>query len=235
MRRQPQARTTKAKSRIDKFYDIKEDAHKKRDENQVTLEIDMARLGGKILEAHNISKSFDDLKIIENFSYKFKKGERVGVAGPNGVGKTTFIKLLTKELQVDAGKVVIGDTVVFGHYTQELSHLNQDIRLIDSVREIAEYIPLKKGRKLTAESLLERFLFPIWTCYMFDYRNRQRRSCSSLGGTEKSYVSTSSTTPSRSQIRQVQFGINGGASGTPCLVAKDDGNIRRCNHPFGNQ
>ena len=176
MRRQPQARTTKAKSRIDKFYDIKEDAHKKRDENQVTLEIDMARLGGKILEAHNISKSFDDLKIIENFSYKFKKGERVGVAGPNGVGKTTFIKLLTKELQVDAGKVVIGDTVVFGHYTQELSHLNQDIRLIDSVREIAEYIPLKKGRKLTAESLLERFLFP---------RSQQQVYVSQLSGGEK--------------------------------------------------
>ncbi|NNE25969.1 MAG: ABC-F family ATP-binding cassette domain-containing protein [Saprospiraceae bacterium] len=176
MRRQPQARTTKAKSRIDKFYEIKEDAHKKREEGQVTLEIDMARLGGKILEAHNISKSFDTLKIIENFSYKFKKGERVGVAGPNGVGKTTFIRLLTKELKVDTGKVVIGDTVVFGHYTQELSHLNQELRLIDSVREIAEYIPLKKGRKLTAESLLERFLFP---------RSQQQVYVSQLSGGEK--------------------------------------------------
>ncbi|MBT8189684.1 MAG: ATP-binding cassette domain-containing protein, partial [Bacteroidia bacterium] len=135
IRRQPQARTTKAKSRVDKFYEIKKAAHIKLDEAEMALEIDMARLGGKILEAHSISKAFDDLKIIEHFSYKFKKGERVGIAGPNGVGKTTFVKILTGELKPNTGKVIIGDTVVFGHYTQEIGHLNQDVRIIDSVRE----------------------------------------------------------------------------------------------------
>ncbi|NNF22862.1 MAG: ABC-F family ATP-binding cassette domain-containing protein [Saprospiraceae bacterium] len=176
IRRQPQARTTKAKSRVDKFYEIKKAAHIKLDEAEMALEIDMARLGGKILEAHSISKAFDDLKIIEHFSYKFKKGERVGIAGPNGVGKTTFVKILTGELKPNTGKVIIGDTVVFGHYTQEISHLNQDVRIIDSVREIAEYLPLKKGKKLTAESLLERFLFP---------RVQQQVYVSQLSGGEK--------------------------------------------------
>lgn len=176
IRRQPQARTTKAKSRVDKFYEIKKAAHVKLDEAEMALEIDMARLGGKILEAHSVSKAFDELKIIEHFSYKFKKGERVGIAGPNGIGKTTFVKLLTGEIKPDAGKVVIGDTVVFGHYTQEIDHLRQDVRVIDSVREIAEYLPLKKGKKLTAESLLERFLFP---------RVQQQVYVSQLSGGEK--------------------------------------------------
>ncbi len=160
MRKSPQARTTKAKSRIDKFYEIKSEAKKFVANENMTMEIDMARLGGKILEAHNISLSFDDLKLIEGFSYKFKKGERIGIAGPNGSGKTTFIKLLTKAIAPTSGKVIIGDTVVFGHFDQENSALNGDKRVIDIVREVADYIPLKKGRKLTAESLLERFLFP---------------------------------------------------------------------------
>lgn len=160
MRRSPQARTTKAKSRIDKFYEIKDKANPRVQNEELTMDIDMARLGGKILEAHNISKAYDDLILVEGFSYKFKKGERVGVAGPNGAGKTTLIKLLTKEIPTDNGKVVIGDTVVFGHYTQDNDTLNEDLRVIDSIREIAEYIPLKKGKKMTAESLLEKFLFP---------------------------------------------------------------------------
>jgi len=176
MRRSPQARTTKAKSRIDKFYDIKEKANPKLQNDELTMDIDMARLGGKILEAHNISKAYDDLILIEGFSYKFKKGERVGVAGPNGAGKTTLIKLLTKEIPTDQGKVVIGDTVVFGHYTQDNDSLNEDIRVIDSIREIAEYIPLKKGKKMTAESLLEKFLFP---------RSQQQVYVKKLSGGEK--------------------------------------------------
>ena len=176
MRRSPQARTTKAKARIDKFYDIKEKAHQKVDESSISMHIEMERLGSKILEAHSISKAFDDLKICENFSYKFKKKERVGLSGPNGVGKTTFIKILTKELKPDSGKVIIGDTVVFGHYRQDISDLNQDVRVIDSIREIADYIPLKKGKKLTAESLLERFLFP---------RPQQQVYVSQLSGGEK--------------------------------------------------
>ena len=176
MRRSPQARTTKAKSRIDKFYDIKEKAHKQVSNDEMTMSIDMARLGGKILEAHNVGMSFDDLKLIEGFSYKFKKGERVGVAGVNGAGKTTLIKILTKEIAPTAGKVIIGDTVIFGHYHQDNDSLNEDLRVIDSIREIAEYIPLKKGRKMTAESLLEKFLFP---------RSQQQVYVKKLSGGEK--------------------------------------------------
>lgn len=176
MRRQPQARTTKAKSRIDKFYEIKEDAHKAVDDALLTLEIDAARMGSKILEAHSLTKSFGDIKIVESFDYKFKKKERVGIVGPNGVGKTSFIKLLTKELRPDGGKVVIGDTVVFGHYSQSGLDMSQNKRVIDVIRDIADYIPLAKGRKLSAEQLLERFLFP---------RPQQQVYISQLSGGEK--------------------------------------------------
>ena len=176
VRRQPQARGTKAKSRVDKFYEIEAKAKKKVADEEMVLPIDMARLGGKILEAHNVGKSYGDLHIIKGFNYKFKKGERVGLAGPNGVGKTTFIKLLTQEVEPDTGKVVVGDTVVFGHYTQDNASLNEDLRVIDSIREIAEFIPLKKGKKLTAESLLEKFLFP---------RSHQQVYVSQLSGGEK--------------------------------------------------
>ena len=176
VRRQPQARGTKAKSRVDKFYEIEKKAKKQIADDEVTMQIDMARLGGKILEAHNVGKSFGELDIIKGFNYKFKKGERVGLAGPNGVGKTTFIKLLTQEVKPDTGKVIVGDTVVFGHYTQDNKTLNEDHRVIESIREIAEFIPLKKGKKLTAESLLEKFLFP---------RSHQQVYVSQLSGGEK--------------------------------------------------
>lgn len=176
VRRQPQARGTKAKSRVDKFYEIESKAKKQISDDEVSLQIDMARLGGKILEAHNVGKSFGDLDIIKGFNYKFKKGERVGLAGPNGVGKTTFIKLLTQEVKPDTGKIIVGDTVVFGHYTQDNASLNEDHRVIESIREIAEYIPLVKGKKLTAESLLEKFLFP---------RSHQQVYVSQLSGGEK--------------------------------------------------
>lgn len=176
VRRQPQARGTKAKSRVDKFYEIEKKAKKQIADDEVSMQIDMARLGGKILEAHNVGKSFGELDIIKGFNYKFKKGERVGLAGPNGVGKTTFIKLLTQEVKPDTGKVIVGDTVVFGHYTQDNKTLNEDHRVIESIREIAEFIPLKKGKKLTAESLLEKFLFP---------RSHQQVYVSQLSGGEK--------------------------------------------------
>lgn len=176
IRRQPKARGTKAKARVDKFHDIKEKAHQKVDDGELSIQIDMHRLGGKILEAHNISKSFGDKKIVSGFTYKFTKGERVGIAGINGSGKTTFVKLLTKEIPPDTGKVIIGDTVRFGHYTQSNEDLNDDHRVIDAVREIAEYIPLKKGHKMTAETLLERFLFP---------RSQQQVYVSQLSGGEK--------------------------------------------------
>ncbi len=176
IRKQPKARGTKAKSRVDKFDVIKSEALNKIDDSTLELNIEPARLGSKILEAHAITKVYDELKIVESFSYKFKKGERVGIAGPNGVGKTTFVKLLTKEIRVDGGKVVIGDTVVFGHYAQTGLDTSQDRRVIDVVRQYGDYIPLAKGRKLSAEALLERFLFP---------RPQQQVYISQLSGGEK--------------------------------------------------
>lgn len=176
MRRQPKARTTKAKSRIDDFYDIKSRAHQKLDTDEMTIQIKAARMGSKILEAHNIKKSYGEKCLVDGFTYKFKKGERVGIVGPNGAGKSTFLKILTGMLNPDAGKVVVGDTVVFGYYTQDGIDLKNDRRMIDAVRDIAEYIPLEKGQKLTAESLLERFLFP---------RSQHRVYISQLSGGER--------------------------------------------------
>lgn len=176
IRRQPKARGTKAKSRVDAFDDIKEKAHTKLEEDELKINIKAARMGSKIVEAHAIQKAFGDTKIVNSFSYKFKKGERVGIVGPNGAGKTTFLKLLTKDIRPDGGKVVIGDTIVFGYYTQAGMNLSEDKRVVDVIRDIAEYIPLEKGLKLTAESLLERFMFP---------RPQQQVFVSQLSGGEK--------------------------------------------------
>ena len=159
IRRMPQARTTKAKSRVDAFDDIKERVSNKRVDQEIQIEIKGQRLGKKILELHNISKSFGDLKILEGFSYKFQKEERVGIVGPNGVGKSTFLKLLTQEELVDSGKVVLGENTVFGIYSQDGLQLREDQRVIEVVRDIAEFIPMAKGQKLTAAQALERFLF----------------------------------------------------------------------------
>jgi len=159
MRRMPKARGTKAKSRIDKFYDIKEKAHEDLDDQKVQIDIKGTRLGSKIVEAEYISKAYGDLKLVDNFFYKFGKRERVGIVGPNGAGKTTFLKLLTKQIRPDSGKVIVGGTVVFGYYTQDGIELKEDKRVIDVIRDIAEYIPLEKGMKLSASQLLERFLF----------------------------------------------------------------------------
>lgn len=159
MRRQPKARGTKAKSREDKFYEIEEKATQKLDNEDLRIEIKGARLGSKILEAHNISKAYGELVLVKDFSYKFKKKERVGIVGNNGVGKSTFLKLLTKAIRPDNGRVVIGDTVVFGYYNQEGIQLKEDRKVIDVVRDVAEFIPLEKGQKLSAIQLLDRFLF----------------------------------------------------------------------------
>ncbi len=176
IRRQPKARGTKAKSRVDKFDTIKEAAHKEGDSQLAPIEIDSSRLGSKIIEVKDISKAFDDVNIIQNFTYKFKKRERVGIAGANGVGKSTLIQLLTQEIKPDTGRVVLGETVVFGHYTQSNLDIRGDKRVIDVIRDIADYIPLKKGMKLSAEALLERFLFP---------REQQQVHVSKLSGGEK--------------------------------------------------
>ncbi|MDX1683841.1 MAG: ABC-F family ATP-binding cassette domain-containing protein [Saprospiraceae bacterium] len=176
VRRMPQARTTKSKARTDKFYELKEEVYGKRIEDELHIDIDSARLGSKIVELHNISKSFDQQIIFENFDYKFKKSERLGIIGKNGSGKTTLLKIITGQLRPDTGKVVIGDTVVFGHYTQEGITVDEDQRVIDVIRNIAEYLPLKKGKKLSAEQLLERFMFP---------RPQQLMRVSKLSGGEK--------------------------------------------------
>lgn len=176
MRRQPQARSTKAKSRIDDFYEIKEKAQVRLNNDDMKISIQASRLGSKILEAHAIVKNFGDKKILDGFTYKFKKGERIGIVGQNGTGKSTFLKLLTQEIKPDGGKIVVGDTIVFGYYTQDGLVVNEDKMVIDVIRDIAEYIPLDKGQKISAESMLERFLFP---------RPQQRVLVSQLSGGEK--------------------------------------------------
>ncbi|MEN8185871.1 MAG: ABC-F family ATP-binding cassette domain-containing protein [Bacteroidota bacterium] len=159
MRRQPKARTTKSKSRIDDFYEIKEQAHKRRSDHQVQLEINMERLGSKIVELHHISKSFDENQLFEDYNYVFKRGERIGIIGKNGTGKSTFLNVITGSVQVDTGKVVIGETVKFGYYTQSGIHIKEGQKVIEVIKEFGEYIPLTKGRKISAGQLLERFLF----------------------------------------------------------------------------
>jgi len=159
MRRQPKARTTKSKSRIDDFYKIKEEAHKRRDNHKVQLEINMERMGSKILELHNVSKSFGDLQILDKFEYVFKRGERIGIIGKNGTGKSSFLNIITQKLPIDAGKVVVGETIKFGYYTQDGINPKPGQKVIEIIKEYGEYIPLTKGRKISAAQLLERFLF----------------------------------------------------------------------------
>ena len=159
MRRQPKARTTKSKSRIDDFYTIKEKAHQRRLDHKIQLEINMERLGSKIVELHHISKSFDEKSLFDKFDYVFKRGERIGIIGKNGTGKSTFLNVLTGNIPVDSGKVVIGETVKFGYYTQSGIQINKGQKVIEVIKEFGEYIPLTKGRKISAGQLLERFLF----------------------------------------------------------------------------
>jgi len=159
MRRQPKARTTKSKSRIDDFYKIKEVANNRRKDHKVQLEINMERLGSKILELHKMHKSFDKLQILNGFDYVFKRGERVGIIGKNGTGKSSFLNILTAKMPLDGGKVIVGDTVKFGYYTQKGIVIKHGQKVIDVIKEFGDYIPLAKGQKISAGQLLERFLF----------------------------------------------------------------------------
>jgi len=159
MRKQPKARTTKSKSRIDDFQEIKAKASQRRKEHEVQLEINMERVGSKILELHKISKSYPDKPILDQFEYTFTKGERIGVIGKNGTGKTTFLNLLTGTDQPDAGKVIVGETTKFGYYTQAGIEIKAGQKVIDVIRDVGDFIPLKKGRQISAQQLLERFLF----------------------------------------------------------------------------
>lgn len=159
MRRQPKARTTKSKSRINDFADIKHRAHQRRNDHEVQLELNMERLGNKILEFHKVSKAFKDKTILDKFEYTFQKGERAGIIGKNGTGKTTFLNILTQTTLPDSGKVIRGDTVKFGYYTQDGITIKPEQKVIEVIREFGDYIPLKKGRQISAQQLLERFLF----------------------------------------------------------------------------
>ena len=167
MRRQPKARTTKSKSRQDDFYVIKEKAESRRKENQVELEINMERMGSKIIELHKISKKFGDKVILDNFSFDFQRGERIGIIGKNGTGKSSFLNLLTGTLPLDGGKVVVGETIKIGYYTQSGINPKPGQRVIDIIKEYGEYIPLTKGKIISASQLLERFLFDSKKQYDF--------------------------------------------------------------------
>jgi len=159
MRRQPKARTTKSKSRIDDFADIKHKAHQRRKDHVVQLELNMERLGSKIIELKKVSKAYKDKIILDKFDYMFQKGERAGIIGKNGTGKSSFLNILTQSAQPDSGKVVIGETVKIGYYTQAGITPKPNQKVIDVVREFGDYIPLKKGKQISAQQLLERFLF----------------------------------------------------------------------------
>ena len=159
MRRQPKARTTKSKSRIDDFYQIKEKAQQRRTEHKVQLEINMERLGSKILELHKLKKSYSEKKILDGFDYVFKRGERIGIIGKNGTGKSSFLNIITEKNPVDAGTVMVGETIKFGYYTQSGIVIKEGQKVIEVIKEFGEFIPLNKGQKISASQLLERFLF----------------------------------------------------------------------------
>ncbi|MBK8506429.1 MAG: ABC-F family ATP-binding cassette domain-containing protein [Saprospiraceae bacterium] len=159
MRRTPQARTTKAKSRIDAFYGLEEKANSRTVNPNLSLSIKMNRVGGKILELKNISKGFDGRTLLKNFTYTFKNGDRVGIVGPNGSGKTTLLNLIVGNLPSDAGQINRGETMVFGHYTQSGIELNDEDRIIDFIKNIAEFITLSNGVKLSASQFLQHFMF----------------------------------------------------------------------------
>jgi ATP-binding cassette subfamily F protein uup len=160
IRRTPSARTGKAKYRIDAFYQIRDEASKRFDNKDVRINVGAARLGKKVLEAVNLSKSFDGLKILDKFSYNFRRFERLGIVGRNGTGKSTFLNIITGNIPADSGTIDTGETVVFGYYKQTGIHFNEESRVIDAVRDIAEVVKLGDGKTLTVSQFLTMFLFP---------------------------------------------------------------------------
>src|SRR4028119_350856 len=176
MRKQPKARTTKSKSRQDNFYEVEAQAKKKIEDAQLQLEVKMTRLGGKIAELKKVSKSYDDKVIMKGFEYTFSKGERIGVVGKNGVGKSTFLNILQGLEKPDSGKINIGETIVFGNFSQQGLEFKEDMRVIEYVKTYAETFPLAKGGSMSASQFLELFLFP---------GDKQYTYLSSLSGGEK--------------------------------------------------
>lgn len=176
VRTSPKARTTKSKYREDQFHVIKEKASINLDSDELKLQINTTRIGSKIIEFHKVGKSYPGLKLIDNLSYTFKRDEKLGIIGRNGSGKTTLLNMITGKDEPDKGKIVIGETVQFGYYNQKGMKFDEDMKVIDAVRKIADIIPLKGGKKITAEQMLERFLFP---------RSTQRNLIRKLSGGEK--------------------------------------------------
>lgn len=159
MRRQPKARTTKAKSREDNFEVVKKNATQKSQDKKIEIDLKMNRLGGKIVELHNVSKQFGSKVLLDKFSYKFQRGERVGIVGRNGCGKSTLLNIIMGDEKPDQGNIVLGETIVFGYYHQKGIQLKEDKRVIEVIKDIAEYIPVAGGQ-ISASQMLERFLFP---------------------------------------------------------------------------
>jgi ATP-binding cassette subfamily F protein uup len=170
IRRQPKARGTKQKARIDAFQDIKKLASTQLGEDELDIPVKMERLGSKILELHKVDKSFGEKRILNHFSYTFQRKERLGIVGSNGAGKSTFLNMIQGLESVDSGKVVTGETVVFGYYSQDLIQVDDDKRVIDVIRDIAEFIPLEKGRQMSAAQFLEKFLFDRSMHYNYVYK-----------------------------------------------------------------
>ncbi len=160
IRRQPKARGTKQKARVDSFQDLKAVASQRIDEDELEIPIKMERLGSKIVEIHKMNKAFGEKKIINDFSYVFKRQERVGIVGNNGTGKSTFLNMVQGFETLDKGTVSVGDTIVFGYFNQEIIKVDEEKKVIDVIRDIAEFIPLEKGKTMSAASFLEKFLFP---------------------------------------------------------------------------
>jgi len=160
MRRQPKARTSKSKSRIDAFHDTAEKVNQRSDDTELNLGISSKRIGGNVLELEDINKSYDDLTILDGFTYSFKKGERIGIIGKNGVGKSTFLKIITGEEEADSGDVKTGQTIVFGYYKQQETGFNEDLRVIEVVKEVASVITMADGSEVSASKFLEHFMFP---------------------------------------------------------------------------
>jgi ATP-binding cassette subfamily F protein uup len=170
IRKQPKARGVKQKARVDSFQDIKSVAQQRIDDSEVEIPVKMERLGTKILELHKIHKAWPSRVILDGFTYNFKRKERLGIVGNNGTGKSTFLNMIQELEPVDQGTVSIGETVVFGYYNQELIKVDDDKKVIDVIRDIAEYIPLEKGKQMTAAQFLEKFLFPRDMHYNFVYK-----------------------------------------------------------------
>lgn len=167
MRKQPRARGTKAKYRIEAFYELKEKASVDLSRDRLELDINAARQGGKILEMEHVSKKFGDTKLVDDFSYVFKKKDRIGVVGKNGIGKSTFLNLVTQRLKPDSGEVIPGVTTKYGYFTQESVNLNPNNRVIEEVKDIAEFITLSDGSTISASKFLENFLFPAEKQYTY--------------------------------------------------------------------